>query len=326
MCARLPAGLSWAMTTSTRPRHSTRVLARSPEHSRTLPSWIYRDEALLEREREAIFRRGWCFVGHGSDVRGGRTAEGRIDDCPVRLRLGEDGSVQGHRLDGASPRPIHTTVVSGLVFANLDDAASDLATLAPDFGASLRDFVPRIEELVLCHRSRHEVACNWKVLIENSLECYHCEPCHPGFSEDVDMATYRSQSDGVLTIHSGRYRGGDTPFRYWYLWPLTEIDASQGEKPRLSIYTREAIGAGRFAMIGHFYRLPSDLPDAREIAHMEGNDTLLEDYAICESVQRGLASRGYGRGRFIVDPERSHISEHSVHHFQLLLADALDLA
>ena len=79
-------------------------------------------------------------------------------------------------------------------------------------------------------------------------------------------------------------------------------------------------------MIGHYYRLPGDVPDAQEIAQMEGNDTLLEDYAICESVQRGLGSRGYRRGRFIVDPERSHISEHSVHHFQLLVADALDLA
>lgn len=45
------------MATSRRPRHSTKVLARSPERSRTLPSWIYRDDALLEREREAIFRR-----------------------------------------------------------------------------------------------------------------------------------------------------------------------------------------------------------------------------------------------------------------------------
>ncbi len=313
------------MTNSPRPRHSTRVLARSPERSRTLPSWIYRDDALLEREREAIFRRGWSFVGHVSEVGDGRKAQGWIDDCPVRLQNAEGGAVRGERMDGPSPRPIRTTVVSGLVFANLDDAASDLEALAPDFGPSLREFVPRIEELVLCHQTRHEIACNWKVLIENSLECYHCEPCHPGFSEDVDMATYRSASDGVLTIHSGRQRQDNTPFRYWYLWPLTEIDANPGEKPQLSIYTREALGAGRFAMIGHFYRLPGDVPDAREIAQMEGNDTLLEDYAICESVQRGLGSRGYGRGRFIVDPERSHISEHSVHHFQLLVADALDL-
>ena len=314
------------MATSRRPRHSSKVLARSPERSRTLPSWIYRDDALLEREREAIFRRGWSFVGHLSDVGEGGTAQGWIDDCPVRLRRGPGGGLTAERLDGPAPRPVRCAVASGLVFANLDEAASDLETLAPDFAASLLDFVPRIEDLVLCHRTRHEVACNWKVLIENSLECYHCEPCHPGFADDVDMATYRSASDGVLTIHSGRYRGGDAPFRYWYLWPLTEIDARPGERPQLSIYTREALGAGRFAMIGHYYRLPGDVPDAQEIAQMEGNDTLLEDYAICESVQRGLGSRGYGRGRIIVDPLRSHISEHSVHHFQLLVADALDLA
>ena len=313
------------MATQERPRHSRKVLARSPEQARTLPSWIYTDSDLLVRERETIFRRNWSFVGHVSDARDGRVATGWIDDCPIRFWREPSGGIAGERIDGTAPSKLRLCVLSGLVFANLDNGADDLESLTPEFGPSLIDFVPRIEELVLCHQIRHEVACNWKVLIENSLECYHCEPCHPGFSDDVDMATYRSESDGVLTMHTGMQRGSDTPFRYWYLWPLTEIDANPGEKPQLSIYTREALGAGRFAMIGHFYRLPGDIPDAQEIAQMESNDTLLEDYAICESVQRGLGSRGYGRGRFIVDRERSHISEHSVHHFQILVADALDL-
>jgi len=49
----------------------------------------------------------------------------------------------------------------------------------------------------------------------------------------------------------------------------------------------------------------------------------VEDNGICESVQRGLASRGYRQGRFIVDPERSELSEHAVHHFHQLVAEAL---
>jgi len=42
-------------------------------------------------------------------------------------------------------------------------------------------------------------------------------------------------------------------------------------------------------------------------------------------VQRGLASRGYSQGRFIVDRERTEISEHAVHHFHTLVAQALGL-
>jgi len=169
-------------------------------------------------------------------------------------------------------------------------------------------------------------------MIENSLECYHCEPCHPGFAGAVNMERYRSTSDGVLTVHASERRlaPGETArdedrFRYWYIWPTTEIDATPGARPRLSVFTRQALGPERFRLIGRYYRLPGDVPTEAEIRSMDGNTTLMEDIAICESVQRGLASRGYDRGRFIVDSERSHMSKHSVHHFQLLVADALGL-
>ncbi len=346
------------MASPSRPRHSRKVLAQSPERSRTLPSWIYRDAGLLEREREAIFGRGWSFIAHASQIDGKcGVAWGWIDDWLVCLWRDGDGAPRAGRLtcpactaskqvaapcarhtgcfpfqgarphdsNGALLQPVRVEVVAGLVFANLDPDASGLDATAPGFATTLRKHLPRVEELVLCHETRHEIASNWKVMIENSLECYHCETCHPGFAGSVDMAGYRSVSDGILTMHSAREHDGNALFRYWYLWPLTEIDATPGERPELSIFTRRTLGPERFAMIGHYYRLPGDLPDAEDIAQMESNATLREDIAICESVQRGLASRGYGRGRFIVDPKRSHISEHSVHHFQLMVGDALGL-
>jgi hypothetical protein len=49
-----------------------------------------------------------------------------------------------------------------------------------------------------------------------------------------------------------------------------------------------------------------------------------EDIGLCESVQRGLASRGYNQGRFIVDEGKTELSEHAVHHFQSMVAEALD--
>ena len=49
----------------------------------------------------------------------------------------------------------------------------------------------------------------------------------------------------------------------------------------------------------------------------------VEDNLLCELVQRGLASRGYRQGRFMVDRERTERSEHAVHHFHRLVAEAL---
>jgi phenylpropionate dioxygenase-like ring-hydroxylating dioxygenase large terminal subunit len=191
--------------------------------------------------------------------------------------------------------------------------------------------LPDVEELEACHETVHDVACNWKVMVENSLECYHCEPCHPGFAEAVDMGRYRSTSDGIVTIHtSERRRGADETgpadrFSYWYIWPTTEIDASPGPGARLSVFTRHTLGPDRFRLVAHYFRHRDDFPDDDEKRRIDDNLTLLEDIDICEAVQRGLASRGYRQGRFIVDEERSHISEHSVHHFQRLVAAALDL-
>jgi choline monooxygenase len=47
-----------------------------------------------------------------------------------------------------------------------------------------------------------------------------------------------------------------------------------------------------------------------------------EDIDIVESVQRGMHSPGFNRGPYLIDPKRSGLSEHGVHHFHTLLAKA----
>ena len=54
-----------------------------------------------------------------------------------------------------------------------------------------------------------------------------------------------------------------------------------------------------------------------------GNVVREEDSPICHSVQRALHWRGYQQGRFIVDNERTYVSEHAVHDFQLNVARTL---
>jgi len=49
-----------------------------------------------------------------------------------------------------------------------------------------------------------------------------------------------------------------------------------------------------------------------------------EDTALCESVQKGLNSRSYDQGKFIVDSDHSGIAEHAVHHFHKMVINALD--
>jgi choline monooxygenase len=73
-----------------------------------------------------------------------------------------------------------------------------------------------------------------------------------------------------------------------------------------------------------FYFL-NDPPQPDEEAAIRYVDQVLqpEDIGLIESVQRGLHSRGYEQGRFIVDADRTYLSEHAVHHFHAMVLKAL---
>lgn len=206
-------------------------LAKVPELSPTLPSWVYQDPDVLALERNAVFWRNWVFVAHASEISVGQSFHGDINGDPLVLTRDHNG-----RLSATCSNPTSRDLVmrvetlAGLVCVNRDPQATSLAVEAPDLEASIRGFVPAVDTLVKCHETVHDVASNWKVLVENSLECYHCEPCHPGFSTDVDMAHYRSVSDGIVTIHTSQrlqppIKADDdlldpdlvNKFMYWYV-------------------------------------------------------------------------------------------------------------
>jgi len=69
-----------------------------------------------------------------------------------------------------------------------------------------------------------------------------------------------------------------------------------------------------------FFRDPDDAGVRRTIDETVAfsDEIQLEDIAICEAVQRGLASRTYDRGRYSVR------RENGVHHFHRLYAEAMN--
>jgi phenylpropionate dioxygenase-like ring-hydroxylating dioxygenase large terminal subunit len=85
------------------------------------------------------------------------------------------------------------------------DAASPAETLA---GARL-PFDP--SALVFRERVHYAVDANWKIAVENYLECYHCPVAHPGFSAlvDVDPDAYVLEESGEVWSQYGSARDGD---------------------------------------------------------------------------------------------------------------------
>ena len=64
--------------------------------------------------------------------------------------------------------------------------------------------------LAFHNRAETEYDANWKICIENYLECYHCSVAHPSFSKAIDVApdAYSLETRPSLLSQFGPPRNG----------------------------------------------------------------------------------------------------------------------
>jgi phenylpropionate dioxygenase-like ring-hydroxylating dioxygenase large terminal subunit len=109
--------------------------------------------------------------------------------CPYHAwTYGLDGSLKAARhmpaeFDAASHglKPIHLRIIQGLVFVSLAEDPPGLDHVAQTLDACFGPYGwsgARVAE-----RAFYPMAANWKLAVENYLECYHCAPAHPEYSE-----------------------------------------------------------------------------------------------------------------------------------------------
>ncbi|MEZ5775094.1 MAG: ring-hydroxylating oxygenase subunit alpha [Hyphomicrobiaceae bacterium] len=231
-------------------------------------------------------------------------------------------------------REVRVETHAGFVFVNLDPQAPALAGLADGFEAEVRHHCPDIDKLVFSRRITYELKANWKNVVDNYLECYHCTVAHPAFVDLVDIKCYRTRTYGIYSTHispPGRTQntaytlpsGEEGEFAGLYLWPNVAMNVFPG---RANLGVLHIIPTGPETTLEHFdFFFLDRTPTAGEEEAIRYLDEVLqpEDIGLVESVQRGLHSRGYTQGRFIVDKDRTFISEHGLHHFHSLVLEAL---
>jgi choline monooxygenase len=163
----------------------------------------------------------------------------------------------------------------------------------------------------------YDIACNWKVYIDNYLEGYHVPHIHPELNRMLD---YRSYVTELARWHSlqwsplesaGDLYGNGEALYYW-IWPNTMLNILPG---RLQTNRVLSLGPERCRVEFDFY-YPDDAGERRERDLAFSDVVQKEDVDICERVQCGLASGSYDAGR--LNPRR----ESGVHHFHELLRAA----
>lgn len=212
-----------------------------------------------------------------------------------------------------------------LVFVNPDPSAPPLrATLG-----SLDELATRngldVSRMVLRDRRQYNVQGNWKIALDNMLECYHCPTGHPGFYEyyDVDPATYIIQLHGSCSYQRGDLRDkaeaqahkvdwGD--FELYYIWPNTIIIPGPVS---CIVMPMIPVDVDRTILMPYAYFAP-EVDDATADGYIEYYDEIwLEDVELIESVQRGQASERLPWGPLFRD------SEKLIQHVQGLLLEEL---
>jgi glycine betaine catabolism A len=249
---------------------------------------------------------------------------GRAIRCPYHgWTYGLDGSLRSapflpelRRYAGRlSLHPVAVTTWGGFVFARLGPAGAPLqAQLA---GADGRLAAYPLAQLRTGHRLRYRVAANWKVILENYNECYHCGPVHPELCELVP-AFRRGGGAGLdwdegIPHRDGTYtftRTGTTRRAPFPGLPAAARTRHLGELvlPNLMLslsadhvaaFTVWPHDAGHSTVVCDFLFHPDEIArgdfdpsDAVEFWDLVNR----QDWEICEQVQDGMCSRMFTAG------------------------------
>jgi Rieske 2Fe-2S family protein len=173
-----------------------------------------------------------------------------------------------------------------------------------------------LSTVVTGRRLTYEVRANWKVLAENYNECYHCGPVHPelsrlvpafaGGGDQLDWEAGIPHRDGAWTLtltgtsdrqpfpeldeHERVRHKGELVYPNLFLSLSADHVAAYVLRPlavdRTAVECNLLFGADEAGRPGF------DPGDAAELWDLVNR----QDWAICESVQRGMSSRYYSGG------------------------------
>jgi len=207
--------------------------------------------------------------------------------------------------------PLRVVDWHGWIFVDPSGASGEFADHVAGADDIVAPYLP--EQLSVVARHTYELACNWKVIAENYQECYHCSTIHP------ELSRISPPTSGENLELAGKWMGGSME-----LIPEAETMSLSGESGGLAIagLSQRELRTVMY-LVGYPNLLVSLHPDyvmthlltplavdrthvecawafPREVAAQDGFDpsyavefwdlTNRQDWAACESVQRGLTS------------------------------------
>lgn len=173
------------------------------------------------------------------------------------------------------------------------------------------------------HSQTYSIKANWALYCDNYLEGFHIPFVHKSLNKVIDYGNYETHLFDYCNLQMGIAKPGELTFDlpadspdfgkqvaayYYWVFPNMMFNFYPWG---LSVNIVQPNGTGETTVIFKTY-----IADASKFNVGAGSDlhrVEIEDEEVVESVQRGLQSRFYFRGRY------SPKMEKGVHHFHLLL-------
>ncbi len=232
--------------------------------------------------------------------------------------------------------PVRLATWQGYVFVDLSEKAPAL----PKFLGDLPGLFARFDlgGLRRARRIEYDVAANWKAIVENYEECYHCPGVHPQLNRitPYNLGAYLPGEGPwlgswmevvgdfeTLSLDGGAH--GRPPIAgmgpedlkrvyYFVLWPNLLISL---HPDYLMTHWVWPVEPGRTRVVCEWYFDPATMARPEfdpEDAIGFWDLTNRQDWHVCELQQAGTRSRAYTPGRYSA-------IEGSVHGFDLMVAD-----
>jgi nitrite reductase/ring-hydroxylating ferredoxin subunit len=302
-------------------------------HAGGLPVVVTRDDDDTLRAFANVCRHRGAVVATGAGERG-------TLQCPYHAwTYGLDGGLRaaprtrdddGFDRDQLGLVPMAVDTWGPFLFVNPDAGCAPLAEALGDLPDVVREHGLDVDALQFHQRFDYEIQANWKIALENYLECYHCQLNHPGLVSVIDERRLVLDAAGLrasqfVPAHP-RALAGDAPYdltggvpagQNHLLLPALKINVLPGP-PNLSIGPVWPVGPERCRGFLDYWFAPGADPDW--IADLLAMDDLIgaEDTALVEGAQAGTASGLVQEGRLVGEAERL------IAYFQAYVRERLD--
>ncbi|HSR67472.1 MAG TPA: aromatic ring-hydroxylating dioxygenase subunit alpha [Acidobacteriota bacterium] len=292
------------------------------------------ESILLVRDEEGRLRAHFNVCRHrGTRLCGqerGHFAKGRIE-CPYHAwKYGLSGRLKaaplmkdavGFRKEDYGLFSASLALWGGFVFLNLSDEPrpfdEEMSALCGRFQSW------NLPRLRIAHKIAYDLECNWKLILQNYQECYHCPGVHPRLA---GLTPFRSAVHDCMQgpvvggyMELSRERGSLTMDGEAAGPPLAEVSGDDlGRVYYYSVFPNFLLSPHPDFVLCHrlrpldfnrtlvdcFFLLePGSIADSGRMQRFRSaiefwDQTNRQDWEVCQQMQQGLRSRRFERGRY----------------------------